>query len=63
MLPVDKEHLQLCFLQTCMCLHLLVDSLAPEYSAQFSMVLTIGLMFILMLFLFFSLSIILKSSA
>jgi len=63
MLPVDKVQLQLCFLQTCRCLHFVVESLAPEYSAQSRMVVMMGLKFMLIFFLFFSFSIKLKSSA
>jgi len=63
MLPVDKVQLQLCFLQTCRCLHFVVESLAPEYSAQSRMVDMMGLRFMLIIFLFFSFSIKLKSSA
>jgi len=63
MLPVDKVQLQLCFLQTCKCLHFVVESLAPEYSAQSIMVVMMGLRFTLIFFLFFSFSIKLKSYA
>jgi len=63
MLPVNKVQLQLCFLQTCRCLHFVVESLAPEYTAQSRMVVMMGLRFMLIFFLFLSFSIKLKSSA
>jgi len=63
MLHVNKVQLQFYFLQTCRCLHFVVESLAPEYSAQSSMVVMMELRFMLIFFLFFSFSIKLKSSA